>query len=128
FESSLFECDRAGRLPSAAPDAAALMRSCIFGVWYTEELVPLFEYIRETEGTDRPLRLTGVDVQTSSSSAGTRSAFLRDVVGTIDTAYARSVYEQDSAVQTESLPAYRDGSVVFPEGERDSLVAFYDRL
>jgi len=56
---------RAGSVPSIAAAAAALMRSCIYGVWYTEELIPLFEYIRETERTVRPLRLTGVDVQTS---------------------------------------------------------------
>ncbi|MQA90421.1 MAG: hypothetical protein GEU90_09315 [Gemmatimonas sp.] len=128
FESSLNECDRAGRAPNAVPDAVTLMRNCIFSVWHTEEVVQLFEYIRETEGTSRPLRLTGFDVQISSHIAGARSGFLRDVVAAIDTAYARSVFDTDRMVQTELMRTLQDVDDSLPEAEWGAIFAFYEGL
>ncbi|MQA92660.1 MAG: hypothetical protein GEU90_20965 [Gemmatimonas sp.] len=128
FESSLNECDRAGRDPNAVPDAVTLMRNCIFGVWHTEEVVALFEYIRETESTSRPLRLTGFDIQTSSRIADTRSDFLRDVVAAIDTAYARSVFESDRRAQTELMRTMRNPGDSLPQFEWGAILAFYQGL
>src|SRR5688572_17431025 len=67
FESGLFECYQANRT-AAVNAAAATMRGCIFGVWHTDEVVPLFEYIKSTWNTDRPLLLAGFDTQISSAS------------------------------------------------------------
>ncbi|HYD54833.1 MAG TPA: erythromycin esterase family protein [Gemmatimonadaceae bacterium] len=122
FESSLFECDRAGRVADSL-DAATLMRSCIFGVWHTEELIPLFEYVKRTRATKRPLLLTGFDVQTSAPSAAARPAFLRRVVGALDTAYAVRVARTDSLFLARQY-AMRQGSTA----ASDSLAAFYDSL
>jgi erythromycin esterase len=124
FESSLFECDRAQRR-AASLDAATLMRSCIFGVWHAEEVLPLFEYIKQTHDTPRPLILAGFDVQTSTPTASARPAFLRDIAATVDTAYAERVHALDATFLNASRqPNSRDQIALV----RDRLVAFYDSL
>lgn len=124
FESSLFACDRAGR-QAVTLTTEALMRGCIFGVWHTEEVLALFDYVRETQRTTRPLVLTGFDVQTSGAADSARSSFLRRVVGALDTAYAARVYATDAgvraAMQSGDVPAYARSA-------RERLVAFYDSL
>jgi erythromycin esterase-like protein len=39
------------------------MRACLFGVWHTAEVLPVFEYIQQTHRTERPLFLAGFDIQ-----------------------------------------------------------------
>ncbi|AHG88109.1 Erythromycin esterase [Gemmatirosa kalamazoonensis] len=124
FESSLFACDRVGRKADSL-SAMELMRGCIFGVWHTNEVLPLFEYIKETQRTAHPLVLTGFDVQRSGDGDRERSTFLRRVVATLDTAYARRVYATDSAFYA-TMPT-GNGPAVSP-ADRDRLVAFYDSL
>ena len=124
FESSLFACDRAGR-EAATSSAEQLMRGCIFGVWHTEEVLALFEYVRETQRTPRPLVLTGFDVQISGWADGGRARFLRRVVGTLDTAYAARVHAIDVALQAGMWGA---DLATFAKRERDRLVPFYDSL
>jgi erythromycin esterase len=93
FESGLYECHASNRVASSA---AITMRSCIFGVWHTEEVRPLFEYIKETQQTDRPLLIAGFDTQMSSSSGvATRAAFFANLVRAIDPARAASVESTD---------------------------------
>jgi erythromycin esterase len=124
FESSLYECDRANRNASSLT-AVELMRACIFGVWHTEETLPLFEYIKQTQSTKRPLILTGFDEQKSSTSVDSRPAFLRDVVAIVDTAYARHVYAMDTLFLAKARMPDVEASF---RGERDRFVAFYDSL
>ncbi|QJR35211.1 erythromycin esterase family protein [Gemmatimonas groenlandica] len=120
FESSTFECDRA-RKNVQSLSALELMRACIFGVWHADEVVPLFEYIKETQRTTRPLILAGFDEQTSSLTANARPGVLRSLVSTIDTAYARHVYTTDSVFLANRRPEYAAAN-------KDRLVAFYDSL
>src|SRR5688572_5280038 len=89
FESGLFECWKANEL-AASSTAELTMRRCPFGVWHTDEVIKLFEYIRETKSTARPLILAGVDVQMSSTQMQFKYAppILTEVVGKIDQAYA----------------------------------------
>ena len=100
------------------------MRACIFGVWHTAETRPLFDYIKKTQSTTRPLFLSGFDSQTSSSTASARPAFFRDLIANVDTTYARVVYSRDSRY----LEAF--GNWANPDVARDSAaaVAFYDSL
>jgi erythromycin esterase len=121
FESSTYECERAERRVTSL-SAIDLMRSCIFGVWHTSEVVPLFEYIKQTQSTTHPLILAGFDEQTSSASASGRPAFFRGLIAPIDTAYAARVYAMDSVF----LAKYRAPGAI--GAERDHLVAFYDSL
>jgi erythromycin esterase len=100
------------------------MRRCIFGVWHTEELVPLFDYVTRTQTTARPLVLTGFDVQASTMQAASRPVFLRRVVAAIDSAYGRQVYSADSAFVAASFVGNQGNVAEAP----DRLVAFYDSL
>jgi erythromycin esterase len=77
WESGLFDCrevDTALRTDLPLAEAA---RKGVFGIWVTEETLPLFEYVRTTWKTDRPLRMAGFDEQFSSKGAPTR--FLADL-------------------------------------------------
>jgi erythromycin esterase-like protein len=62
FESSFAECERAQQR-AATMTPVELMRGCATGVWHTAEVLPLFEYIKATQGTARPLMLAGFDIQ-----------------------------------------------------------------
>ncbi|MFD0617853.1 erythromycin esterase family protein [Paenibacillus sp. GCM10027629] len=65
FESGLGDAALAqGRIKKAATQET-MMRS-IFGVWWTEETKPLFEYMKVTHKIESPLRLTGFDIQVQS--------------------------------------------------------------
>ena len=128
FESSLFGCYAANERADSL-DARTLMRSCIFGVWHTQEVEPLFEYVKQTRRTARPLTLAGVDVQQSSFlSDSRRPAFLRAVVGAVDTAYARRVFTLDSGVNVgvggAAFRTYADTSFARVTAAFDTLAAF----
>lgn len=43
--------------------ALQTMKDAIFGVWWTEETLPLFDYAKSTQATEQPLLLTGFDIQ-----------------------------------------------------------------
>lgn len=102
FESGVFECWNAGRKAAAVP-ADTTMRRCIFGVWHTDEVVQLFEYLRETQQTARPLQLAGFDVQMSSRrGTGGAPEFFHGVVAKVDTAYAARARDLDSLFLTEN--------------------------
>lgn len=75
FESSVSGCEVANRRLGSAP-ADAVMRDCTFGVWHTEEVVPLFEYLKATQATPRPMRLAGFDVQDTGAAAWDVDALL----------------------------------------------------
>jgi erythromycin esterase len=124
FESSTYECDRAQHNIGTL-SAADLMRACIFGVWHANETLPLFEYIKQTQSTPHPLILAGFDEQTSSLSVTARPAFLRSLIAPIDSAFARHVYDADSAFLARSWGSA--GAAVAPD-YRDRYVSFYDSL
>ncbi|MDB4915092.1 MAG: Erythromycin esterase [Gemmatimonadetes bacterium] len=119
FESSLYECYRAQR-EVATLSAVRLMRSCVYGTWHVSEVLPLFEYLRETERTKRPLILAGVDQQTSAATmAYSRPEFFRHLLSGVDSTYARAVHNMDA----EFLASKSTSS---PNTTR--FVAFYDSL
>ncbi|WP_068985040.1 erythromycin esterase family protein [Lysinibacillus xylanilyticus] len=43
--------------------AQQTMKDAIFGVWWSKETLPLFEYTKKTQNTDQPLKLAGFDIQ-----------------------------------------------------------------
>ncbi|MGE7997765.1 erythromycin esterase family protein [Lysinibacillus sp. NPDC093190] len=43
--------------------AKQTMKDAIFGVWWTKETLPLFEYAKKIQNTDKPLKLAGFDIQ-----------------------------------------------------------------
>ena len=120
FESSTYECERAQKTV-ATLTAVELMRACIFGVWHTAEVLPLFEYIKQTQGTVRRLILAGFDEQTSAFTANARPAVFRSLIAPLDSSYAQRVYETDSIFLANRTPAYATAN-------QARLVAFYDSL
>ncbi|MFC7439749.1 erythromycin esterase family protein [Laceyella putida] len=50
------------------------MLNAIISVWHTQEMIPLFEYVKKHKKSDVPLRLSGFDLQPT----GTYHAFLRN--------------------------------------------------
>ena len=95
FESGLYECFAADRFAAETP-AESTMRNCIFGVWHTDEVLALFDYIRSTQGTQRPLTLAGFDTQTSSrTGTASRPAFFEALVRAVDPNRAAAVRAED---------------------------------
>lgn len=43
--------------------AEQTMKDSIFGVWWSQEILPLFNYVKDTQASGKPLRLTGLDMQ-----------------------------------------------------------------
>ena len=137
FESGLFECWKANEL-AATSTAELTMRRCPFGVWHTDEVIKLFEYIRETKSTARPLILAGVDVQMSSTQMQFKYAppILTEVVGKIDPAYAARLailedgfYGEYSAARSSApLDPARLPEIMIALDERMGYSAKYDSL
>jgi erythromycin esterase len=121
FESGLFECYMANQLTGSG---SQMMQYSIFGVWHTEDVRELFNYIKQTQQTARPLILAGFDTQ-SSSSAGTaqRPRFLQSVIDAVDHDYAAEVFTVDS----ETVTGLRSGSAYAIANEM-RLIEFYERL
>jgi erythromycin esterase len=84
FESSLFECFLADRNAESL-SSVDLMKECLYPVWHTWEVVPLFDYIKETRTGNRPLILAGFDMQPSNLDRyENRPSFLTDIVKQLD--------------------------------------------
>jgi erythromycin esterase len=134
FESGLFECWRANENAGNA-DPSFTMASCIFGVWHTDEVLELFEYIKETRGTSRPLILAGMDMQVSSG-LGTQGAppFAQQVISPLDFDYGLRVsrlerdYRRDftglRGAGAKPGPDFAPLRLLLPA--YDSLLAFVD--
>ncbi|MGE7986636.1 erythromycin esterase family protein [Lysinibacillus fusiformis] len=62
FESGMGNVMNAqGKIDKQA--ALQTMKDAIFGVWWTKETLPLFEYAKTTQATEKPLVLAGFDIQ-----------------------------------------------------------------
>lgn len=57
--------------------AKQTMKDAIFGVWWTKETLPLFEYAKKTQKTDKPLKLAGFDIQ--QQGAFTNGEWLQNI-------------------------------------------------
>ena len=128
FESGLYECYAANDAVRRSADinAATLMRSCIFGVWHTEEVLPLFEYIKSTQSTSRPLTLAGFDTQMSSAiGVSSRPAFFAELVRAIDPAGASQVQTTD---QLHISSLYSGTSSNYATTNQARLTEFYGGL
>ncbi|MBD8500729.1 erythromycin esterase family protein [Paenibacillus arenosi] len=65
FESGLPDAAIAqGKMKSKT--AEETMKRSIFKVWWTEETLPLFQYMKDTQDSERPLRMVGFDIQWNS--------------------------------------------------------------
>jgi erythromycin esterase len=127
FESSIFSCfytdERAAEL---AP--AEAMRQAIFGVWHAEEVLELFQYIKETRGTSNPLTLAGFDIQYSGRAEDNRAVFMRDVITVLDSTYAQTVYDLETEVRSSFNNLTYEQEKEYLTLNRDRLVESYEEI
>jgi erythromycin esterase len=126
FESSLY-LGAQGDARAADATARTTLLGSTLGVWHTEEVLPLFEYLRSTRASARPLRLAGFDVQPIGSGKKTRPAFFKAIVTVADEAYAQEVESLDAEFIAE-YDKGRASRVAYYRANRDRLIAAYERL
>ena len=98
FESSLYECFQAYRRVRRI-SAKMLMDRCTFQVWQTREVLPLFEYIKETAATDHPLILAGFDTQVSSPQfVRGRPRVFESLLSPVDPTIAKQIASIDESL------------------------------
>lgn len=127
FESALYQCYDADLTAAEAP-ARSTLTSCAFGVWHTEEVLPLFEYLRTTRGGDRPLRLAGIDVQPIGNNKEGRPGFLATAVTSVDPEYAAEVFMLDSLFLEVYARGGRERREFFRSEDGQDMAEAYDRL
>lgn len=96
FESNLGDAYYANS-KIASTDNKTSIYNALSSLWHVEEIVPLFNYIRNTQHTMNPLILSGVDFIGSNGSYSF-SHFLYDLINQIDPNYAFNIRETDSTV------------------------------
>jgi erythromycin esterase len=105
WESGLYEMRlvQAGLRGSEDPVAAA--QQGVFSIWSkSEEVRPLFEYAKATQGTTRPLEMTGFDMQITAANAAWRlAADLRTFVRALHVAQVR---ERGSRLVEQAIAAH----------------------
>ena len=125
FESSLYLAHQAD---ARARDAGAqtTLTSSLIGVWHTKEVLPLFEQLKASRGTDREIRLAGFDVQPIGSGKKTRPAFFRKLLAD-DPAYAAEVEAFDTAFLAEYDKGSASRRAYFRE-HGPTLISEYEKL
>ncbi len=126
FESSIFNCYQADTTNNTS--AEAKMKAAIYQVWHTDALVELFQYIIESRQTANPLILAGFDMKSSALGTANRPQFLKQVISSIDPAYAQEVYDYDLNVYKHSYTLSQDAAKKFYAENRSELKVFYQTL
>jgi len=63
FESGFYDMYRINEmLKNGMANQDSILKS-LFGTWHTEEVIPLLSYIIESQKTDKPIQLVGIDNQ-----------------------------------------------------------------
>ena len=132
FESSLYECYKAQRNIELLGSQELIENSLVF-VWHTSDMLDLFNYIRQTQSSDNPLVLVGLDVLVSSlDGVGDRPNFYREIIEKVDVDYSQQVFEFDADYITQRSNDFfynqyvKDNQDVLLE-QYEKLVAFFDQ-
>lgn len=79
--------------------AEQAMKQSIYGVWFTEDVEELFQYIKEQKEKGDPLILTGFDIQIPWESADASFApFAKEWIGKVNLEMANVIEEAESAI------------------------------
>jgi len=127
FESGLFECDSAWRR-IAELSAAQALTQCLRFPFEHAEILPLFEYMKESASTDAPLAFSGMDFQAQGYDSEARARESHDRLRVVDPGLARRVASADTALflMTEH-GGLGDGAHALAFLHGDSLRAEYRR-
>lgn len=127
FESCIFNCYYADKYYNS--NAVDLIRHSIYGVWHTEEVLELFEYINETRDSANPLILAGFDMKSSvDSDTEKRPEFLRSIIRTIDSTYADEVFNYDTNVIENVIRARYGAAIAYYTEHEAEMKDFYGHL
>jgi erythromycin esterase len=127
FESSIFDCFYTNE-NSGNMTAQGMMKGSIYGVWSTNEVVKLFEYIKETQESERPLILAGFDMKRSGRANNHRPDFFRDVIAAIDENYAQIVYDFDRELINDTFGKSASALRRHITSRKEELMNFYQGL
>lgn len=98
FESSLSECEVAdSRIGAEAP--VRVMHDCLYAVWSTSEVLPLFEYLEAQRTTAHPLTLAGFDTQHSGWAKSAVSERLVRFAAMLDAPLAAAILEDEGGLR-----------------------------
>ncbi|MCK5003998.1 MAG: erythromycin esterase family protein [Candidatus Aminicenantes bacterium] len=124
FESGIFECYYGNQyIESQTPES--LMKGSIFGVWQTNEVIKLFDYIINTQKTENPLILAGFDTQFSGAFRASRPTFLKDLIAPINNEYAEEVFQEDTNLVNYFPKNSYDDFKEYVKQNREFLELFY---
>lgn len=102
-------------------------------LWHVEEIVPLFNYIKNTHATENPLNVAGVDFIASNGSFSF-SRFLYELIFPIDTSFAEKVKDNDSLLTRTGVRGWTIFRVLSKEeknsfySQKDQQLKFYSNL
>lgn len=121
FESSWADAYAVAAL-SDALSAYDMMEQSIYPVWHTEEVLALFEYIKETQTTARPLHVAGIDIQPLNAF----SNLVGEWLDATDPAWGAAWRE----VESQSIPAVHAFEYPWDElpARRDDWILSYNAL
>lgn len=126
FESSLPQCFDADAA-AARLKANMLLAHCIFTIWATSEVLPLFDYIKASRAGSKPLSLAGFDTQFSAVPLVKQGERLHDMLAAVDSplaAQAKELLEQLSrnpATADKRLPSFLREAAAVLEKNRGRL-------
>jgi erythromycin esterase len=120
FESSLPECEYANRQMESMT-ASQLVNSCLFAVWQTQEVLPLFEYLKQQRKAGSALTLTGVDTQGSGSGWPDTKRLFVDALKTANQQQADAA----GALEDKFIAWFKRGQF---EMDHETLSAGYEAL
>jgi len=102
FESSLLDCYLANSMiPDLSP--TEIMEHIFFSdIWHTEEVLPLFEYIKDTSSSHSPLILTGFDIFSSGEGLEDGSIFFFSLLEGLDDHYASEIKTLEEIFESSS--------------------------
>ncbi|MEO1574998.1 MAG: erythromycin esterase family protein, partial [Pseudomonadota bacterium] len=125
FEGGLFDCETAQGI-LVGLGAREAMLTCLFRVWQTRALLDLFEYVRQTQSTSRPLRLTGFDTQISGIRFAERAARTAALLGKVapDRAALALQLEDDFRRLITAAQSASSGTAPAMNDLRDALTRF----
>ncbi len=99
FESGLLDCYLVNRNISDL-DPIEAMEQSIFHTWHTEEVLPLFEYLKETSSSSNPLIFAGFDTQPSEESHEEMFGFYYELLKDLDEEYASEIGTLEESILT----------------------------
>ncbi|TCS96598.1 erythromycin esterase family protein [Hazenella coriacea] len=120
FESGLAE-NHAAFIESGQKPPLTTMQNSIFGVWHSQETLPLFDYIKEQKNTKNPLILSGFDNQPMA----TYSPFVRDWFKQVDPKVAELAFQLENKFVHYY---YMESDINAFKKEQPHLIAQYQQL